>query len=111
MQRDDLAFAGAVRQAEMIRGGEVSSRELVELYLERIEQMALFRQIAIWKQFGPQRAVRFHCLEDLSTRKFAVQTADFFISRRRRNISSISRNYLLNDSSKSDPTTATGLIP
>jgi amidase len=39
MDRDDLAFAGAVRQAEMIRRGEVSSRELVELYLERIERL------------------------------------------------------------------------
>jgi amidase len=39
MERDELAFAGAVRQAEMIRRGEVSSRELVELYLERIERL------------------------------------------------------------------------
>jgi amidase len=39
MERDDLAFAGAVRQAEMIRRGEVSSRELVDLYLERIERL------------------------------------------------------------------------
>jgi amidase len=37
--RDDLSFAGAARQAEMIRRGEVSSRELVELYLERIERL------------------------------------------------------------------------
>jgi Asp-tRNA(Asn)/Glu-tRNA(Gln) amidotransferase A subunit family amidase len=36
MDRDDLAFAGATAQAEMIRRGEVSSRELVELYLGRI---------------------------------------------------------------------------
>src|SRR5215211_4935768 len=35
----DLAFAGAARQAEMIRAGEVSSRELTELYLERIEAL------------------------------------------------------------------------
>jgi amidase len=39
MDRDDLAFAGAARQAEMIRRGEVSSRELVELYLERIGRL------------------------------------------------------------------------
>jgi amidase len=38
MDRDELAFAGVVRQAEMVRGGEVSSRELVELYLERIQR-------------------------------------------------------------------------
>jgi amidase len=35
----ELAFAGAARQAEMIRAGEVSSRELTELYLERIEAL------------------------------------------------------------------------
>src|ERR671914_834184 len=39
MDRDDLAFAGVVRQAELIRRGEVSSRELVELYLRRIERL------------------------------------------------------------------------
>ena len=36
MQPNDLAFAGAVRQAELIRSGELSSREMVELYLDRI---------------------------------------------------------------------------
>jgi amidase len=35
----DLAFAGVARQAELIRAGEVSSRELVELYLERIARL------------------------------------------------------------------------
>jgi amidase len=39
MDRDELAFAGVVRQAELVRGGEVSSRELVELYLERIGRL------------------------------------------------------------------------
>src|SRR5829696_7365431 len=39
MDRDDFAFAGATAQAEMIRRGEVSSRELVELYLRRIERV------------------------------------------------------------------------
>jgi amidase len=39
MERDDLAFAGVARQAELVRDGEVSSRELVELYLERIERL------------------------------------------------------------------------
>ena len=39
MDRDELAFAGVGRQAELIRAGEVSSRELVELYLERIERI------------------------------------------------------------------------
>jgi amidase len=35
----DLAFAGITRQAELIRSGETSSRELVELSLERIERI------------------------------------------------------------------------
>ena len=39
MDRTDLAFAGADEQARMIERGEVSSRELVELYLERIERL------------------------------------------------------------------------
>ena len=34
----DLAFAGLVRQAQLVRDGEVTSRELVELSLERIER-------------------------------------------------------------------------
>jgi len=36
---DDLAFAGAARQAEMVRAGEVSPRELVRLCLDRIERL------------------------------------------------------------------------
>jgi amidase len=41
MARDDtgLAFAGAARLGELIRRGEVSSCELVELYLARIERL------------------------------------------------------------------------
>src|SRR3954469_24072672 len=39
MDATDLAFAGVARQAEMVRAGEVSSRELTELYLERIERL------------------------------------------------------------------------
>ena len=39
MQPDELAYAGVTRQAALIRAGEVSSRELVELYLERIERL------------------------------------------------------------------------
>jgi amidase len=35
----ELAFAGLSRQAELVRAGEVSSRELVELYLARIERI------------------------------------------------------------------------
>jgi amidase len=39
MDATDLAFAGAARQAELIRSREVSARELVELYLERIDRL------------------------------------------------------------------------
>lgn len=39
MDRTDLAFAGIARQAELIRAGEVSARELVELCLERIARI------------------------------------------------------------------------
>lgn len=35
----DLAYAGIARQAELIARGEVSSRELVDVYLERIERL------------------------------------------------------------------------
>jgi len=36
---DRLAFAGSARLGEALRGGEVSSRELTELYLRRIERL------------------------------------------------------------------------
>ncbi|HEY4279126.1 MAG TPA: amidase [Conexibacter sp.] len=39
MNPTDLAFAGIARQAELVRAGEVSPRELVELHLERIERI------------------------------------------------------------------------
>ena len=38
MDATELAFAGIARQAELIAAGEVSSRDLVELYLRRIER-------------------------------------------------------------------------
>jgi amidase len=38
MDATDLAFAGIARQADFLAAGEVSSRELVELYLKRIER-------------------------------------------------------------------------
>jgi amidase len=34
----DIAFAGATRQAEMVKAGDVTPSELVDLYLERIER-------------------------------------------------------------------------
>src|SRR4051794_41560900 len=39
MDATDLAFAGLARQADLIAAGEVSSRELTELYLRRIEAL------------------------------------------------------------------------
>jgi amidase len=46
---DDLAFAGAARQAEMVRAGEVSPTELVQLCLDRIAridpQLNSFRKV------------------------------------------------------------------
>jgi amidase len=46
---DELAFAGAARQAEMVRSGEVSPKELVRLYLDRIgrldPQLNAFRKV------------------------------------------------------------------
>jgi amidase len=36
---DEIAFAGAARQAEMVRAGEVSPTELVRLCLERISRL------------------------------------------------------------------------
>jgi amidase len=46
---DDLAFVGAARQAEMVRAGEVSPKELVQLHLDRIQrldpQLNAFRKV------------------------------------------------------------------
>ncbi|HEY1356462.1 MAG TPA: amidase [Solirubrobacterales bacterium] len=39
MADEDVAFAGAVRQAEMVRAGEVSPTELVNLCLDRIGRL------------------------------------------------------------------------
>ena len=39
MDADDLAFAGIAAQAELIRAGTISSSELVDLYLRRIERL------------------------------------------------------------------------
>ncbi|MDX6627062.1 MAG: amidase [Solirubrobacterales bacterium] len=36
---EEIAFAGAARQAEMIRNGDISPTELVRLYLGRIERL------------------------------------------------------------------------
>src|SRR6476620_4454307 len=39
MNGDELAFVGAARQAEMVRAGEVSPKELVQLSLDRIARL------------------------------------------------------------------------
>lgn len=39
MADNDIAFAGAAKQAEMVRAGEVSPTELVRLHLDRIERL------------------------------------------------------------------------
>jgi amidase len=39
MNGDELAFAGAAKQAELIRAGEVSATELVGLHLDRIARL------------------------------------------------------------------------
>ncbi|HMJ73431.1 MAG TPA: amidase [Solirubrobacterales bacterium] len=36
---EEIAFAGAAKQAEMVRAGEASPTELVRLYLDRIERL------------------------------------------------------------------------
>ena len=40
--------------------------------------MKLYRQIAIWKKISDSEAVRYNLIEDLSERKFAHQSMDFF---------------------------------
>jgi len=39
VQADELAFTPITLQAEMVRSGEIAPRELVEVYLERIERL------------------------------------------------------------------------
>ncbi len=39
MDAADLAFAGIARQAELIAAGELTARDLLEVYLERIERL------------------------------------------------------------------------
>src|SRR6185503_14248350 len=39
MDAAELAYAGPLRQAELIREGEISPRELVQTYLDRIERI------------------------------------------------------------------------
>jgi amidase len=39
MDAIELAYAGIARQAELIASGEISSRELLDVYLERIARL------------------------------------------------------------------------
>jgi amidase len=55
VDHEDLAFAGVARQTEQIRAGEVSSRELVELYLARIER--LDRELNAYRVVMAERAL------------------------------------------------------
>jgi amidase len=50
----EVAFAGVARQAELVRAGEVSPRELVDLYLDRIER--LDPQLNSFRVVLPERA-------------------------------------------------------
>jgi len=52
---DALAFAPITRQAELIRSGELSPRELVELYLRRID--ALDPQLNAFRIVHRERAL------------------------------------------------------
>ena len=55
MDSTDLAFAGPARQAELVRSGEVASRELTELYLERIERID--PELNAYRTSMPERAL------------------------------------------------------
>jgi amidase len=55
MGGDEIAFAGAARQAEMVRAGEVSATELVGLYLDRIQR--LDRQLNAFRVVLGERAM------------------------------------------------------
>src|SRR3954469_24797876 len=55
MDRDELAFAGAARQADMVRRREISSRELVLLYLERIRRYD--GELSSYRTIMPERAL------------------------------------------------------
>jgi len=54
--RRELAFAGVARQAELVRAGEVTPRELVETALERIS--ALDPQLNCFRVVFAERALR-----------------------------------------------------
>jgi hypothetical protein len=40
-------------------------------------QQPLFKKIEIWRPLSAERALRYNCVQDLSTGRFRVCTADF----------------------------------
>lgn len=56
MLGDDVAFAGVARQVSLVRRGEVSARELVELAVRRIER--LDPELNAFGAVYPERAMR-----------------------------------------------------
>jgi amidase len=55
MDATDLAFAGAAEQARLIAAGELSSRELVQTYLDRIDRLE--PQLNAWRIVFAERAL------------------------------------------------------
>jgi amidase len=55
MDATDLAFAGAAEQARLIAAGDVSSRELVQTYLDRIQRLE--PQLNAWRIVFAERAL------------------------------------------------------
>jgi amidase len=93
---DELAFLTATEQADLVRRGEVTSVELVELYLERIEQLdpELNAFVTVCSEFdeprdGPFRGVPLPIkdlnetagiLTTFSSRAFADYVPDFDVA-------------------------------
>jgi len=38
----------------------------------------MYRELSIWKRIDSERAVHFRCFEDVASRLFCVQSADFY---------------------------------
>lgn len=39
---------------------------------------SLYKAITVWRRMNEASAVRFNCLQNIDTKKFSVQSADFF---------------------------------
>src|SRR5918999_1190683 len=79
MDAAELAFAGIAKQAKLIRAGEISSRELVELYLERIERLDpklnAFRSVYAERALGEADAAQSLLGEDQESPLLGVPVA------------------------------------